>query len=205
MHYGCVSFQSLGCISLQPLLTALADHKRYVFLEQGWWRDLCGITSKIHLCVEGHCLPLSVLVTAGQCSYAVQIGPVLDAICVPRSSCGRPCKRPTYLRVDRAYGVRYYRAQIQQRGMRCICPDFRMREPAGYANRGGASPPSDAQAYEGRNVVDAINRLKDFRAVEARYDKRGNHFLSAVIVAYGYSGVSFGTTAPLLEGNRHFT
>jgi transposase len=50
--------------------------------------------------------------------------------------------------------------------------------------RGGAPPRFDQVAYKGRNVVErAINRLKDFRVVATRYEKRGHNFLAAVIVA----------------------
>ncbi|KAB8045703.1 transposase, partial [Janthinobacterium sp. FT14W] len=70
-------------------------------------------TSKIHVCVDGHGLPLSVLVTAGQCSDAAHVGQLLDAIDVPRPGRGRPRKRPSSVRVDRAYGARHYRQQIQ--------------------------------------------------------------------------------------------
>jgi len=90
------------------------------------------------------------------------------------------------LRVDRAYGARHYRRQIQQRGIRCVCPErldaknSRMRK----GRRGGAPPRFDADAYKGRNVVErAINRLKDFRAIATRYDKRGHNFATAVLVA----------------------
>jgi transposase len=145
-----------------------------------------GLTSKIHLCVDGHGLPLSFVVTAGQCSDAANIGTVLDAISVPRSGRGRPRKRPTCLRVDRAYGARHYRREIQQRGIRCVCPERldaqknRLRK----GRRGGSPPRFDAEAYKGRNVVErAINRLKDFRAVATRYDKRGHNFFTAVLVA----------------------
>lgn len=129
---------------------------------------------------------MSLVVTAGQCSDAAQIGPVLDAICVPRSGKGRPRKRPTCLSVDRAYGMRHYRQQIQQRGMRCICPERRdaQKNRLRKGKRGGAPPRFDAQVYKGRNVVErAINRLKDFRAIATRYDKRGHNFLAAVTVA----------------------
>jgi transposase len=131
-------------------------------------------------------LPLSIVVTAGQCSDAAQIGPVLDAICVPRPGRGRPRKRPACLRVDRAYGARHYRQQIQDRGMRCVCPERRdaQKNRLRKGRRGGAPPRFDEAAYKGRNVVErAINRLKDFRAVATRYDKRGHNFLAAVIVA----------------------
>lgn len=67
------------------------------------------------------------VVTAGQCSDATQIGPVPDAIYVPRPGRGWPRKRPACLRVDRAYGARHYRQQIQDCGMRCVCPRAVMR------------------------------------------------------------------------------
>jgi transposase len=88
--------------------------------------------------------------------------------------------------VDRAYGARHYRQQIQDRGMRCVCPERRdaQKNRLRKGSRGGAPPRFDAHAYKGRNVVErAINRLKDFRAVATRYEKRGHDFLAAVIVA----------------------
>jgi 3-polyprenyl-4-hydroxybenzoate decarboxylase len=68
----------------------------------------------------------------------------------------------------------------------CPVPDEDVLEKGRLrkGNRGGAPPRFDAQAYKGRNVVGrAINRLKDFRAVATRYEKRGHNFLAAVIVA----------------------
>jgi len=138
------------------------------------------------LCVDGHGLPLSIVITAGQCSDAAQIGPVLDAIHVPHAGPGRPRQRPTAVRVDQAYGARCYRQQFQQRGIRCICPERldakknRLRK----GNKGGSPPRFDAKAYKGRNVFErAINRLKDFRAVAMRHEKRGHNFFAAIILA----------------------
>jgi transposase len=158
-----------------------------VELRNEWMgRSRGGRTSKIHLCVDGNGRPLSLIVTAGQRADVSQLLPVLDAIAVPRLGRGRPKKRPPYLRVDRAYGARKPRKLLQRRGIRCICPEradakkYRQRR----GSRGGCPPSFDPEQYKGRNVVErAINRLKDFRAVATRYDKRGHNYLAVVTVA----------------------
>lgn len=88
--------------------------------------------------------------------------------------------------MDRAYGAPHYRRQIQERGIRCVCPERldAQRNRLCKGRRGGSPPRFDAEVYKGRNVVErAINRLKDFRAVATQYDKRGHNFFTAVLVA----------------------
>jgi len=60
-----------------------------------------------------------------------------------------------------------------------------MRKNAVYA-KGGAASHRRASMHKltKPNVVErAINRLKDFRAVATRYEKRGHHYLAVVTIA----------------------
>lgn len=61
-----------------------------------------GRTTKLHLLTDGHRRPLSVLLSAGQAFDGNFLTPLLDAMRVPRRGRGRPRKRPTTLRMDRA-------------------------------------------------------------------------------------------------------
>lgn len=146
-----------------------------------------GRTSKIHLCVDGQARLLSVVLSAGQASDGTYyLLPMLDAIRVPRIGTGRPRKHVPVLRVDRAYGAPKYRRLLRKRGTACVCPE---REDARKwhlkrGSRGGRPPKFDAQTHKGRNVVErAVNRIKDFRAVATRYEKRGRNFLVVILVA----------------------
>ncbi len=138
------------------------------------------------MCADGKVRPLSLVVTAGQCNDAAWLMQVLDEIRVPRLDRGRPRKRPTRLRLDRAYSFTKQRKILRRRGIRCISPEREDAKKSRLAkgSKGGRPPACDTQAYKGRNVIErCINRLKDFRAVATRYDKRGRNYRAGVLLA----------------------
>ncbi|MFJ2078980.1 IS5 family transposase [Streptomyces anulatus] len=95
-----------------------------------------------------------VVLTAGQRADCTQFEAVMDRIRVPRLEVGRPRTRPDSVGADKA-------ASRVKRG------------------RAGGRPPG---FDEERNTVErAINKLKNFRAVATRYDKRAYIFRSTAI------------------------
>jgi transposase len=82
--------------------------------------------------------------------------------------------RPKSLLADRAYDARSLRDVLADRGIKAVIPPNPTRKhPHRY----------DKRAYRGRNVIERMFcRLKDFRRIATRYDKRADIFLSAILL-----------------------
>jgi len=130
--------------------------------------------------VDGKGRPLAVLLTAGQRHESTQLRGLLDHIRVPRpGGVGRPRKRPAHLIADKGYSYTTCRRLLRRRGIAHTIPtrsDQRSRpgRPVGF----------DPERYRQRNVVErCINRLKQWRGLATRYDKRAANYHAMVIIA----------------------
>ncbi|ALO13500.1 Transposase [Streptomyces venezuelae] len=153
---------------------------------EGLGRSRGGFTTKLHLSADGRCRPLSLVVTPGQRADCTHFIAVLERIRVPRPGLGRPRKKPDSLAADKAYSNGPVREYLRRRGIRNTIPE-KSDSQAGRlrkGSRGGRPPGFDEDRYKKRNTVErAINRMKQFRAVATRYDKRGYVFLGTATAA----------------------
>ncbi|THA99006.1 IS5 family transposase [Streptomyces sp. LRa12] len=154
--------------------------------DEGLGRSRGGLTSKIHLASDGGCRPLALLVTPGQWGDAPQMIPVLERIRVPRTGEGRPRTTPDRLSADKAYSSRSNRRYLRRRRIKHTIPEPRDQRAnrRRRGSRGGRPVGFDKERYKRRNEVErTINRLKSFRAVATRFDKRAYVFHGTVTVA----------------------
>ncbi|WP_243657520.1 transposase [Parafrankia sp. BMG5.11] len=105
----------------------------------------------------------------------------MAGIRVPRQGPGRPRTRLHYVLADKAYSARACAAG----GSPTPSPRRKTRKPTGNAAaaRVGRPPGFDAERYKARNVVErCFNRLKQWRALAARYTKRGHYCRNEVVI-----------------------
>jgi transposase len=139
----------------------------------------------VHFSCDGKGRPLSVVVTAGQRHESTQLEAVLDTIRVPRlpGAAGRPRKRPEHLIADKGYSYPCCRLMLRGRGIRHTIPERRDQQVR-RMRRPGRPSSFDITTYARRNVVErCVNKLKQWRGIATRYEKRAVNYRAAVVIA----------------------
>jgi transposase len=152
--------------------------------DEGLGRSRGGLTTKFHLACDGRGRPLSIVITPGHRHDSTQLEPVLQGIRVPRASGrGRPRTRPDHLIADKGYSYARCRRVLRQRHIPHTIPQ-RRDQRAQRAARRGRPLVFDQATYARRNVVErCISRLKQWRGLATRYEKRALNYRAMVVLA----------------------
>jgi transposase len=138
-------------------------------------RSQGGFSTKIHLRVEGQGKPMTFRLTAGERHEATQFEPLMEQGAVKRLGFGRPKLRPKRVVGDKAYSSGKIRRYLRRRGIRITIPRRRNERRTG---------PFSREFYRQRNRIErTINRLKQFRRVATRYEKRAENYLAMLMIA----------------------
>jgi transposase len=119
---------------------------------------------------------MTFVLTPGEVHESTVVEQMMTQGAVKRAGRGRPRLYPRRVVGDKGYTSRRIRAFLRRRGIRYTIP-----RKSNERRRG----PFDRRVYRLRNVVErTINRLKQFRRLATRYEKRAeNHRAMWVIAA----------------------
>ena len=118
---------------------------------------------------------MAFVLTAGQRHEAMAFERLMEQGAVRRSVRGRPKMRPSRISSDKAYGSGQIRRYLRRRGIRTTIPHKKNE------HRGG---PFDREIYRTRNRIERlINRLKQYRRVATRYEKRAENYQAMLTIA----------------------
>lgn len=127
-------------------------------------RSRGGLTTKIHAMVDANGLPINFVLSENQAWDGHSAHAMLDTL-GPSS----------ILLADRAYDADKLRAAIADKGAFANIPPMPQRK---------RPPAFSPLLYRFRNLVERyFNKLKHFRVVATRYDKRDDNFLASVQLA----------------------
>jgi transposase len=100
---------------------------------------------------------------------------LMEGGAIKRSGRGRPRRLPARMAADKAYSNRKIREYLRKRGIGIVIPRKSNEKHKGRF---------DKEAYKQRNVVERFfNRLKQFRRVATRYEKRGENYKAMLSLA----------------------
>ena len=102
---------------------------------------------------------------------------------MPGSFSASPRKRPEHLIADKGYTYPSCRRLLRRRGIRHTVPERRDHGKC-RRRRPGKQSSFEATTYARRNVVERrVNRLKQWRGIATRYEKRAVNYQAAIVIA----------------------
>lgn len=114
------------------------------------------------------------LITAGQRHEQTMFESLMETGAVTRPGQGRPRIRPDRVAGDKGYSGRRIRRYLRRRGIGVVIARQTRERRVRF----------DKAAYRKRNLVERlINRLKQFRRVATRYEKRAVNYLAMLTIA----------------------
>jgi transposase len=114
-----------------------------------------------------------ILLTAGQRHEQVMFEALMEQGAVKRRR-GRPRIRPDRVAGDKGYSSKKIRRYLRRRGIGVVIARQKRERRVRF----------DKAAYRKRNVVERlVNRLKQFRRVATRYEKRAVNYLAMLTLA----------------------
>ena len=121
------------------------------------------MTTKIHMATDALGRPLRILLTPGQRGDVTQAEALLSGM------------KANHVLADKAYDSNALRKLIAAMGANAVIP----------CNPTRKSPiPYDFEIYKARNAIErCFNKLKHFRHIATRYDRRAINFLSFIHLA----------------------
>lgn len=123
---------------------------------------------------DGTGKPLCFELQPGQRHESTAFEAVMERGAVKRAGPGRPRRRPKRVAADKAYSNRRIRAYLRRKGICVTIP-----RKANERRRG----PFDKEIYKLRaRVEQLIGRLKQFRRIATRYEKRADNYLGMVTI-----------------------
>ena len=121
---------------------------------------------------------ITFLLTPGQRHDITVAEQLMEQGAIRRLKGGRPRLRPKRVSGDKGYNSRSFRIYLRKRGIRSTIP-----RKDNERRRG----PFDRKLYRLRNRVERlINRMKQFRRIATRYEKRAVNYAAMVTVAAIY-------------------
>ncbi len=137
-------------------------------------RSQGGFSTKLHLRAEGNGKPIAAVLTGGERHEQIALEALLDQGAIRRPGRGRPRLRPRRAAGDKGYSSQTARRHLWRRHIRPVIPSKSNRR---------RQPGFDRAAYRRRNRVERlINRLKQFRRIATRYEKRAANYLGMVTI-----------------------